>query len=93
MTLSRRSLVASIICAPAIVRASSLMPVKVWADAEGELVDFPFSARNRGPFTIDYVSVSLAYAITRQAIDENLYKQQFSLPFNVKGLEYLGESV
>jgi hypothetical protein len=35
MTLSRRSLItglASLVAAPAIVRVSSLMPVKAWAD-------------------------------------------------------------
>lgn len=31
-SLSRRGILGSIICAPAIVRASSLMAVKVWHD-------------------------------------------------------------
>jgi hypothetical protein len=37
MTLSRRPLItglASLVAAPAIVRASSLMPVKAWCDAD-----------------------------------------------------------
>lgn len=68
MTLARRSFLtglSAIIAAPAIVRASSLMPVK---------------ALKSGWDYERYVwtDTSLGYAITREAIEDNLYRNVFS---------------
>ncbi len=60
MTNSRRQILRGmlgLVCAPAIVRASSLMPIKVMRD------EYRFA----------HVSIALGYAITREAIEQNLY--------------------
>ena len=78
MTTSRRSFLAGLgsflVAAPAIVRAQNLMPVKAILEFE-EL-----------PFAYQYLhsQIALGYAITRQAIVQNLYGD---FPFNTKVVE------
>lgn len=79
--LSRRrflSFAPLIVAAPAIVRASSLMPIKAIRDS-GWAFD---------PYRAMYVQLSLGYAITREALIDNLYN---GLPFNPSALAGLVE--
>ena len=54
MTLSRRSLItglASLVCAPAIVRVGSIMPVKAWTFAPEDWVEInPILTRYRAQY-------------------------------------------
>lgn len=59
MILTRRGLIgglASVLAAPAIVRASSLMPVKAWAPYSDEVAIKVLSAEYGAPF-IQYVDL------------------------------------
>jgi len=72
MIQSRRSFirgaVATLFAAPAIVKISSIMPVKALPAELSEAFVYQY--------TWNYFA--LGYAITRKAIDENLYKNHFS---------------
>jgi len=57
--------VASLIAAPAIVRAGSLMPVKVMPELPSVFEAFTYNA--------EWTEIRLGYAITREAINRNLY--------------------
>ncbi len=70
MTDTRRQILRGmlgLVCAPAIVRASSLMAIKVMRDE----------------YRFTHVSIALGYAITREAMDANLYG---NTPFRLMNL-------
>ena len=71
MAHSRRTfltgLISFAVAAPAIVKAVNLMPVKAILDFE----ELPFQ------YQFLYNEIALGYAITREAIDRNLYGKAF----------------
>ena len=79
MTTSRRNfltgLASFVAAAPAVVKAANIMPIKAILNFE----ELPFN------YQALYNEVSLGYAITRKAIDENLYSNAF--PLDAKTIE------
>jgi hypothetical protein len=69
--LTRRNFLRGLLAAPAVVAASSLMPIRgIVMDVAGDL-----------PY--DYIQrrIALAYQITKQEIDKNLYNNAFAQSF------------
>lgn len=60
MTITRRGIIGAIICAPAIVRASSLMPIKAFKAAAGD----------------DLWYLNVATPLTERMVDEAMDKMK-----------------
>lgn len=84
---TRRSVLrglSALVCAPAIVRASSLMPVKAWADDYelGWTITDPITGlTTRGTFAKQFAAlVRDNNGMIIRLIDGGIYKSEFRLP-------------